>query len=89
MNNIAKSLCQDVLNSFHSNSAGLKESSAVRAMEKRDSHIFYFKDLHKILTARVRAESRRNKTYMSSFAPIHTFDNEHARGSLVRKLRRY
>lgn len=87
MNLIAKSLCSDVLRSFKSDSSGLKESSAVRAMEKRDSHIFYFKDLHKIMTARVRAESRLNKTYQNSFSRSRSLLEENGRGSLTRKRR--
>ena len=87
MNEIAKCLCNDVLRSFKSNSSGLKESSAVRAIEKRDSHIFYFKDLHKIMTARVRRESRYNKTYQNSFSRSRSLHDEHGRGSLTRKRR--
>lgn len=87
MNLIAKSLCSDVLQSFKSDSSGLKESSAVRAMEKRDSHIFYFKDLHKIMTARVRAESRYYKTYQNAFSRRRSLLDEDGRGSLTRKRR--
>ena len=88
MNLIAKSLYTDVLSSFKSDSTGLKESSAVRAKEKKDSHIFYFKDLHKIMTGRVRTESRLSQNYQNSFSRRRSLRDEDGRGSLTRKCRR-
>lgn len=68
INNIARRLSNDILNSFGSDSSGLLESSVVRAKEKKDSHIFYFRDRYKIMTVRARQESRWEKTYESAFS---------------------
>lgn len=87
MNNIARRLSNDILNSFNSDSSGLLESSVVRAKEKKDSHIFYFRDRYKIMTFRARIESRLAKTYENAFSRKRSRWDEPGRVSLTRKRR--
>lgn len=68
MNNIAKSLYKEVMGSFKSDSSNLEETRGVRAMERKDSHIFYFRDMHKVLSAKVLLEGRLYKLCENSFS---------------------
>ena len=68
MNKIGKEQCEDILNSFASDSAGMQETSNVRARERRDSHIFYFRDWYNILTVRGLQVSRCYRIYENSFS---------------------
>lgn len=87
MNKIAKEKCENILASFRSDSSGLLESRAVRAKERMDSHIFYFQDLYKIITPRVRQESWYYRTYDNSFSKKRSLFDESGRGSLNRHPR--
>lgn len=68
MNKIGESQCSDILDSFVSDSSGLQETSNVRAWERRDSHIFYFRDWYNIVTPQGLQESRGFRIYENSFS---------------------
>lgn len=69
MNKIGENQCKDILDSFGWDSTGYEESSGVRAREREDSHIFYFRDWFNIVTARGLRAGRCYKIYENSFAP--------------------
>lgn len=69
MNTIAKNQCLDILSSFAWDSTGYEESSDIRAREREDSHIFYFRDWFNIVTDRGLREGRCFGIYRNGFAP--------------------
>ena len=68
MNNLCMNRCLDILSSFKSDSTGLPNTSAVRRMEKCDSHISYFDDWYSIITVEGLQEERYRKIYNNSFS---------------------
>lgn len=68
MNNLCKNRCMDILDSFKSDSTGRPNTSAVRAEEKHDSHIFYFEDWYSIITVEGLLDERYRKIYNNSFS---------------------
>jgi hypothetical protein len=68
MNTIGKKQCEDILSSFAWDSTGYEESSGIRARERKDSHIFYFRDWFNIVTDRGLREGRRFRIYENSFS---------------------
>jgi hypothetical protein len=68
MNKIGKNQCQDILDSFAWDSTGYEESRGIRAREREDSHIFYFRDWFNIVTARGLREGRCFQNYKNSFS---------------------
>ena len=82
MNKIGQSQVNDILDSFVSDSSGYQESNLIRARERRDSHIFYFRDWYKIVTKEGARESRGFKIYMNSFSWKRTRFDEYGRVSL-------
>lgn len=68
MNIIGKEQCEDILSSFAWDSTGYEESSGIRAREREDSHIFYFRDWFNIVTDRGLREGRCFRIYENSFS---------------------
>lgn len=68
MNIIGEKQCEDILSSFAWDSTGYEESSGIRARERKDSHIFYFRDWFNIVTARGLREGRCFRIYENSFS---------------------
>ncbi len=68
MNKIGELQCCDILDSFIYNTEGLSETPNVRARERRDSHIFYFRDWYNIMTVDGIQESRFFRIYENSFS---------------------
>ena len=87
MNKIGGEQCGDILDSFASNSFGLEETSNVRACERRDSHIFYFRDWFNIMTARGLREGRCFRIYENSFSRKRNRFDEDGRVSLCANKR--
>lgn len=87
MNIIGKNQCLDILNSFAWDSTGYEESSGVRAREREDSHVFYFRDWFNIVTERGLREARCFKIYQNGFAPKRTKFDEDGCVSLCAKTR--
>ena len=83
MNKIGENNCKDILDSFAWDSTGYEESSGIRAREREDSHIWYFRDWFNIVSERGwKKEGLRLRTYQRGFAPkINKFD-EPGNGSL-------
>ena len=70
MNKIGENQCRDILDSFAWDSTGYEESAGVRAREREDSHIFYFRDWFNIVTKRgLAAERNMLITYQRGLAP--------------------
>lgn len=68
-NNIANSLYKYVMSSFkHTTPKGVPESRAILANERKDSHIVYFRDLHKVLSAKLLKYGRYLGLGTSSFS---------------------
>ena len=63
MNKIGENQCKDILDSFAWDSTGYEESSGIRAREREDSHVFYFRDWFNIVTARGLREGRCFRIY--------------------------
>ena len=87
MNMIGSGQCDDILDSFAADSTGLEETSNVRARERRDSHIFFFRDWYNIMTARGLREGRRFLIYNNTFSGKKSIFNEPGRISLCAKKR--
>ena len=87
MNTLCRKQCCDILGSFASDSSGLPETSSVRVRERRDSHIFYFRDWHNIRTPRGVQESRYYRIYENSFSRKRNRFDEGGRISLCAKER--
>lgn len=87
MNTIAKKQCLDILSSFAWDSTGYEESSGIRAREREDSHVFYFRDWFNIVTARGLREGRCYKIYQNGFAPKRDKFTEDGCVSLCAKTR--
>ncbi|MBO5971082.1 MAG: hypothetical protein J6S14_21615 [Clostridia bacterium] len=87
MNKIGAGQCDDILDSFASDSSGLEETSNVRARERRDSHIFFFRDWYNIMTARGLREGRYFRIYENSFSRKRSRFDEAGRISLCAKKR--
>ena len=68
MNKIAINQCLDILDSFAWDSTGYEESSDVRARERQDSHIFYFRDWFNIVTDKGLRDGRCFQIYKNSFS---------------------
>ena len=68
MNKIGEKQIEDILNSFFWDSTGYPESSGVRAREREDSHIFYFRDWFNIMTERGLREGRSFRIYENNFS---------------------
>lgn len=68
MNKIGEKQCKDILSSFAWDSTGYEESSDIRAREREDSHIFYFRDWFNIVTDRGLREGRCFRIYENSFS---------------------
>ena len=66
MNKIGENQCKDILDSFAWDSTGYEESSGIRAREREDSHVFYFRDWFNIVTARGLREGRVLQIYANS-----------------------
>jgi len=70
MNKIGENQCKDILDSFAWDSTGYEESSGIRAREREDSHVFYFRDWFNIVTKQGWiAERHRLRTYQRGFGP--------------------
>ena len=82
MNKIGINQCKDILSSFAWDSTGYEESAGIRAREREDSHIFYFRDWFNIVTARGLGEGRVYNIYQNSFAPKRTIFTEDGNVSL-------
>jgi len=67
MNKIGENQCRDILDSFAWDSTGYKESAGIRAREREDSHIFYFRDWFNIVTGNGLREGRIMKIYQNTF----------------------
>lgn len=89
MNKIGKDQCDDILSSFASDSTGMQETSNVRARERRDSHIFYFRDWYNIMTARGLRMSRSYRIYENSFSRKRNRFDEGGRVFLRAKKNKY
>ena len=87
MNKIGENQCNDILNSFAWDSTGHKESRYIRALERQDSHIFYFRDWFNIMTGRGLQEGRIFRIYQNSNRSRNLFD-EYGRVSLCAKARK-
>ena len=68
MNKLCKKQCEDILDSFASDSSGLPETNYVRALERKDSHVFFFRDWYNIMTVRGLQESKCFRIYENSFS---------------------
>lgn len=68
MNYIGQRQCEDILNSFAWDSTGYEESAGIRAREREDSHVFYFRDWFNIVTARGLRKGRCYRIYQNSFS---------------------
>lgn len=66
MNKIGENQCKDILDSFAWDSTGYEESSGIRAREREDSHVFYFRDWFNMVTDRGLNEGRCFKIYENS-----------------------
>ena len=87
MNRIGAGQCDGILDSFAADSSGLEETSNVRARERRDSHIFYFRDWYNIMIARGLREGRYRRIYENSFSRKLSRFDESGRISLCAKHR--
>ena len=66
MNKIGDNQCKDILDSFAWDSTGYDESPGIRARERKDSHVFYFRDWFNIVSDRGLREGRCFKIYENS-----------------------
>lgn len=66
MNKIGENQCRDILGSFAWDSTGYEESSGIRAREREDSHVFYFRDWFNMVSDRGLREGRCFKIYENS-----------------------
>ena len=66
MNKIGINQCKDILDSFAWDSTGYEDCRGIRAREREDSHIFYFRDWFNIVTDRGLREGRCFKIYENS-----------------------
>ncbi|MBQ3502144.1 MAG: hypothetical protein IJA72_00560 [Clostridia bacterium] len=82
MNKIGINQCKDILDSFAWDSTGYEESSGIRAREREDSHIFYFRDWFNIVTERGLREGRYFDQNTNSFSRKRNAFNEHGNVSL-------
>lgn len=88
MNKIGINQCKDILDSFAWDSTGYEESSGVRAREREDSHIFYFRDWFNIVTARGLREGRCFNQNTNSFSCKRNKFDEDGDVSLCSKVRK-
>ena len=66
MNKIGENQCKDILGSFAWDSTGYEESPGIKARERKDSHVFYFRDWFNIVTDRGLREGRVLQIYANS-----------------------
>lgn len=88
MNNIGEKQCEDILSSFAWDSTDHEESSGIRAREREDSHIFYFRDWFNIVTDRGLREGRCIHIHENSFSRKWTKMNEDGCVSLCARARK-
>ena len=82
MNKIGENQCKDILSSFAWDSTGYEESPGIRARERKDSHIFYFRDWFNIVTVRGLREGRCFRIYQNSFSEKRDLFDENGNVSL-------
>ena len=87
MNKIGENQCKDILSSFAWDSTGYEESSGIRAREREDSHIWYFRDWFNIVTDRGLREGRCFRIYQNSFSEKRNKFDEDGEVSLCAKVR--
>ena len=68
MNKIGENQCKDILSSFAWDSTGYEDSPGIRARERKDSHVFYFRDWFNIVTDRGLREWYHFKPHFNSFS---------------------
>ncbi len=82
MNKIGINQCKDILDSFAWDSTGHAESPGIKARERADSHIFYFRDWFNIVTDRGLRESKFFNQNKNSFSEKRNNFNEPGKVSL-------
>ena len=87
MNFIGQRQCEDILSSFAWDSTGYEDSPGIRAREREDSHVFYFRDWFNIVTDRGLREGRCFQIYKNSFSEKKTKFIEDGCVSLCAKTR--
>jgi len=87
MNYIGQRQCEDILSSFAWDSTGYEESSGIKARERKDSHVFYFRDWFNIVTDRGLREGRCFRIYENSFSRKRNKFDEPGCVSLCTKVR--
>ena len=78
MNKIGINQCKDILDSFAWDSTGYEESAGIRAREREDSHVFYFRDWFNIVTGKGLRAGRCFRIYENSFSRKWTILDEYA-----------
>lgn len=91
MNKIAQGQCEDILASFKSDSTGLPNTYAVRALELQDASTAkyrWFKYGYVLTTPAGRRADRLCGIFSNSFSEQRDLSSEYARSSLTSKERK-
>ena len=87
MNKIGENQCKDILSSFAWDSTGYEDCPGIRAREREDSHVFYFRDWFNIVTDRGLREWYHFKPHFNSFSEKRDKFDEDGEVSLCAKVR--